>query len=487
MDNQAVTVTGPTAIAGNGNRLSVTPGSFAVAVAGDANRIEGGTGPNAYNVVGNNNVLVMGSAAALAQLSGFRNQLFAGDGALTAVLSGFEFSANAGLGALYVKADAGGGTIRVNGANVNANAYLIRGTDNNLYTSPGNDTVGLSGSGSVFGDGGIDTFSFLTGSVTGPGPTIQGFTPGQDNIAVLVNWERGPGGGMTDLGLSPMSFLSAAQFEQGAAPTRASTRFTYDPATGRLRFTPQGAASGENYAVATLPAGLSLQAGNLYIANQYAYGAPTQTLLDGLSAVYPTAVNPEPGAVAPVRFAVTDTTIGFASSVERGQVLVNDPNNLRAQFIYNGNDVLAIAAQTGENVFIKSNSTARVSALAGNAGNDVLDGGLGSTFLRGGAGRDFFFTDARQSQFVWTTVQDFQASEVVTLWGFQQGVNTYSLLPSAGAAGNEGVSLESTTNGALTRVTLTGKTIDDFTSGRIVVSYGQAANGSYLALNNVGA
>lgn len=485
MDNQDITVTANTAVAGNSNRLSVTPGSYAIAVAGSGNSISGGTGPNAYNVIGDDNALTAGADTAITQVSGNRNQISTSGTALSATLNGDRFTLTAGLGSLYVKGSMTNSTFLVNNGNTNSNAYVVPGFANVLYNSQGNDTIAISDEAFVLGGGGTDTFAFRAGVNTGNGPRIDDFTVGQDNIAILVNWAGGAG--MTDLGLSPMAFLTAAQFEQGAAPTRASTRFTYDPATGRLRFTPSGSGTGESQSVATLPAGLNLQAGNLYIANQYAYGAPTQTQLDGLSAVYSTAVNPEPSAVAPVRFAVTDTTINFASSVERGQVLVNDPNALTAQFIYNGNDVLAIASQTAENVFIKSNSSARVSAIAGGGGNDVLDGGLGSTFLRGGAGRDFFFTDARQSQFVWTTVQDFQPSEVVTLWGFQQGVNSFSLLPSAGAAGNEGVSLESTINGALTRVTLTGKTVDDFNSGRIVVSYGQAANGSYLAINDISA
>ncbi len=485
MDNQDITVTGNTAVAGNNNRLTVTPGSYAIAVAGSANSINGGTGPNAYNVIGDDNGVTAGSSAALVQISGSRDQLSANGPSLTATLNGDRFTVTAGQGVLYVKGSMTNSTFLVNSGNSNSNAYVIPGFGNILYNSQGNDTIAISDEAFVFGGGGADTFAFRAGVNTGNGPTLDSFTVGQDNIAILVNWAGGAG--MTDLGLSPMSFLTAAQFEQAAAPTRASTRFIYDPASGKLQFTPSGSGTGERQSVATLPTGLNLQASNLYIANQYAYGAPSQTQLDGLSAVYPTAVNPEPSAVAPVRFAVTDTTINFASSVERGQVLVNDPNNLAAQFIYNGNDVLAVASQTAENVFIKSNSTARVSALAGNAGNDVLDGGLGSTFLRGGGGRDFFFTDARQSQFVWTTVQDIQPTEVVTLWGFQQGVNSYSLLASAGAAGNEGVSLESTINGALTRVTLTGKTIDDFNSGRIVVSYGQAANGTYLAINDISA
>lgn len=484
-DNQDITVTGSTGIAGNGNRISVTPGSYGIGVAGNGNSISGGTGPNAYDLVGNGNALTTGTSAALVVARGSGNQISAAGPALTANLTGDRFTLTTGLGTVYVRASTTSSTFQPDTGNANANAFVIPGFGNVLINSQGNDTVGVSDEAFVLGGNGADTFAFRAGVNTGNGPILDSFTLGQDNIAILVNWAGGLG--MTDLGLSPMSFLTAAQFEQGAAPTRASTRFTYDPATGRLRFTPSGSGTGESQSVATLPTGLNLQANNLYIANQYAYGAPTQTLLDGLSAVYPTAVNPEPSAVAPVRFAVTDTTINFASSVERGQVLVNDPNALAAQFIYSGNNVLAIASQTAENVFIKSNSGARVSALAGNAGNDVLDGGLGSTFLRGGGGRDFFFTDARQSAFVWTTVQDFQASEVVTLWGFQQGVNSFSLLPSAGAAGNEGVSLESTIGGALTRVTLTGKTIDDFNSGRIVVSYGQAANGTYLAINNISA
>lgn len=66
-------------------------------------------------------------------------------------------------------------------------------------------------------------------------------------------------------------------------------------------------------------------------------------------------------------------------------------------------------------------------------------------------------------------------------------MNSYTLLPNEGAAGNLGVTLESSIGGALARVTLVGKTVDDFNAGRIVVSYGQAADGTYLALNNVSA
>lgn len=131
--------------------------------------------------------------------------------------------------------------------------------------------------------------------------------------------------------------------------------------------------------------------------------------------------------------------------------LVNDPNGLAAQFIYNG--------------------------------ADVLDGGLGSVFLTGGTGRDFFFTDARQFQFVWSTVTDFSAREIVTLWGFQQGRDSFTILPREGGAGYEGVTLETTINGAnpaIARVTLSGRTQADF-----VISYGEAGDGKYLAINSV--
>ena len=111
----------------------------------------------------------------------------------------------------------------------------------------------------------------------------------------------------------------------------------------------------------------------------------------------------------------------------------------------------------------------------------MLDGGLGSVFITGGAGRDFFFTDARQSQFVWTTVTDFQAREIVTLYGFQQGRDSYQVLAEPqGAAGYQGVTLEANVGGAIARVTLSGRVASDF-----VVSFGQSGGNDYLAINSI--
>ena len=267
------------------------------------------------------------------------------------------------------------------GDNTQRNAYILAGAANVLLGSTGDDTIAISSDSSISNNSnGTDTYVLRAGD-PGTGPRIAGFVPGQDNLAILVN--PASGHGLTDLGLAPISFLTAAQFEASSATANLpSTRFLYDPATGALRFSPQGSL-GPTYGVAQLPRNLALQASQIFIANQFVYGAPTQTALDVTPARsgFVTAVNPEGNSAPAARFAVTDTGTGLASAAEPGQALTNDPNGLAAQFVYNGANVVAVATQTAENVFVKAISTARSSALAGGAGNDVLDGGLGSVFL----------------------------------------------------------------------------------------------------------
>ena len=475
-------------ITGNNNLPYTIPnGVLTVTVNGNVNNISGGTGPNVYNIVGDSNAVTTGSALSTVTYTDTNptatsgSSLNVGDGGLDTVLNGRRFSVTSGLGQVYLRGNFTDSTITVRNDNTQSNAFVLGQSGNVLNGSQGNDTIAISSDASIsINSDGIDTYVITAGNA-GLGPRLNVFTPGQDNLAILLN--PASGFGLSDLGLAPASFLSASQFEAASATSNLpSTRFLYDPATGDLKFSPQGSL-GPTYGVARLPAGLTLQAGQIFIANQFVYGAPTQYVLDvsPTRSGFTTAVNPEGNGAPVARFAVTDTGTGLASSAEPGQALVNDPNGLAAQFVYNGANVIAVATQTAENVFVKSTSTARSSALAGGAGNDVLDGGLGSVFVTGGAGRDFFFTDARQSQFVWTTVTDFSAAEIVTLYGFVQGRDSFQVLAQPqGAAGYQGVTLEANVNGAIARVTLSGRAASDF-----VVSYGQNGGGDYLAINSV--
>lgn len=483
----AVDAAGNAAITGDNQTYIVPPGSKTITASGNGNTVREGTGPNTYNITGDRNALTTGTGPSVVNFTdtdptvGSTSGLSTGDGGLIATLNGSGFSVTTGLGQVFVRGGYSDSSVLVRGDNVQRNAYILAGAANVLLSGAGDDTIAISSDSSISNNSnGTDTYVLRAGD-PGTGPRIAGFVPGQDNLAILVNPASGLG--LTDLGLAPISFLTAAQFEASSATANLpSTRFLYDPATGALRFSPQGSL-GPTYGVAQLPRNLALQASQIFIANQFVYGAPTQTALDVTPARsgFVTAVNPEGNGAPAARFAVTDTGTGLASAAEPGQALANDPNGLAAQFVYNGANVVAVATQTAENVFVKSISAARSSALAGGAGNDVLDGGLGSVFLTGGAGRDFFFTDARQSAFVWTTVTDFQAGEIVTLYGFQQGRDSFQVLPQPqGAAGFQGVTLEANVNGAIARVTLSGRVATDF-----VVSFGQNGGGNYLAVNSV--
>ena len=482
----AVDAAGNATITGDNQTYIVPAGSRTITVAGNRNEVREGTGPNTYTITGDGNAITTGTGPSVVNFTDTDptadtpSSLSAVDGGLIATLNGSRFNVIAGRGQVFVRGNYTDSSIFVSDDNTQRNAYIL-GTANVLVGSAGDDTVAISGDFSISNNSnGTDTYVLRAGD-PGTGPRIAGFVPGQDNLAILVNPASGLG--LTDLGLAPISFLTAAQFEASSATANLpSTRFLYDPATGALRFSPQGSL-GPTYGVAQLPRNLALQANQIFIANQFVYGTPTQTALDVTPARsgFVTAVNPEGNGAPTPRFAVTDTGTGLASAAEPGQALANDPNGLAAQFIYNGANVVAVATQTAENVFVKSISTARSSALAGGAGNDVLDGGLGSVFLTGGAGRDFFFTDARQSAFVWTTVTDFQAGEIVTLYGFQQGRDAFQVLPQPqGAAGFQGVTLEANVNGAIARVTLSGRVATDF-----VVSFGQNGGGNYLAVNSL--
>ena len=478
---------GNATITGDNGTYSIPNGALTVTVNGSVNTISGGTGTNTYNLVGDANALTTGSAFSNVTYTDTNptlqtpSSLNVGDGGLNTVLNGRRFSVTSGLGQVYLRGDFTDSTITVRSDNLQSNAYVLGRSGNVLQGGQGNDTIAISSDSSIsINSDGIDTYIISAGNA-GLGPRLNAFTPGQDNLAILLN--PASGFGLSDLGLAPASFLSASQFEGASATSNlASTRFLYDPATGELKFSPQGSL-GPTYGVARLPAGLTLQANQIFIANQFVYGAPTQYVLDvtPTRSGFTTAINPEGNGAPVARFAVTDTGTNLASSAEPGQVLVNDPNGLAAQFVYNGANVIAVATQTTENVFVKSISTAGSSALAGGAGNDVLDGGLGSVFLTGGAGRDFFFTDARQSAFVWTTVTDFSAAEIVTLYGFVQGRDSFQVLAQPqGAAGYQGITLEANVNGTIARVTLSGRAAGDF-----VVSYGQNGGGDYLAINSV--
>ena len=66
---------------------------------------------------------------------------------------------------------------------------------------------------------------------------------------------------------------------------------------------------------------------------------------------------------------------------------------LQSQFIYDGTDPLAIAAQT-PNIFIKN--VAGSAAVQLLSGQNVVDAGHGSNFLISGTGQDVFYLDDRQ-------------------------------------------------------------------------------------------
>jgi Ca2+-binding RTX toxin-like protein len=129
----------------------------------------------------------------------------------------------------------------------------------------------------------------------------------------------------------------------------------------------------------------------------------------------------------------------------------------------NGNDIVVGSAN---NDFM--NLLDGVDAADGGLGDDVLDGGLGSNFLTGGAGNDTFFSDGRSGGITWSTITDFVSApnfsgDTVNIWGWNAGTSQLLLQQeNAGADGFTGATFHYDLNGDNTidtSITFSGLTL----------------------------
>jgi len=469
---------------GDSNTFTVSSGGWTAAVYGQKNQIG-----SVSNSSGTNTYVLSSTAAAFNQA----NFITTGNGGSVISITGDWTNITVPTAQTVRAAIAGSNTtIQTNdgtasvvafGDNTNIlggngpDTFLLSGQASQVSLGNGPSAVGLQGNGGlVSGGNGGATLAFLAGSAASA-PTINAFNPSQGHLSVLLS--TGYSAGLTDTGLSPQAFLSASQFEEGAAPTQASTRFLYNPSSGLLSYTPFGSASSASVGVATLPGGLTLNGSNIFISNRYVFDAPVQNALDSLPAAWG-VTDPLPTAANAVNFTAKDTTTGVNSS-EPGRAYSGPVSYLTQQITYGGAQNVNFTAQTN-NVFMKSGSG--TDALRALSGQNVLDGGTGSNFLVGGSGNDTFFTDARTSDFVWNTVVNFHPGEMITLYGFVAGQSSYSFAASEGATGYQGVTLNADIagNGQVTaKVTLAGLSMADL--GHLSISSGN--NGvSYLAISN---
>lgn len=145
-----------------------------------------------------------------------------------------------------------------------------------------------------------------------------------------------------------------------------------------------------------------------------------------------------------------------------------------------GNDVVVGSVV---NDFI--NTTGGTDGINAGWGDDIVDGGLGSNFMTGGLGYDRFFVDGRgadgaATRSAWSTVTDFEDGlENVTLWGWQAGTSTYSVI-TGGAAGYEGATVHADLNadGVIdASLTLTGRS-----AAQVDVSFGSVGADGYMLI-----
>ena len=186
----------------------------------------------------------------------------------------------------------------------------------------------------------------------------------------------------------------------------------------------------------------------------------------------------------------------FNASTQKGGVLNMDraasggPDYLQWTYIYSGPDNIAVTTDAA-NVFIHTGSGS--DAITVSSGQNVLDGGSGSNFLTGGTGLDTFFTDARNTASVWTTIRNFHKGDAATLWGFDPAVSTWWWQDDvSGATGYTGATLRANIvggagregNGVDASITFTGMSMDQ--ARRLVVTTGVERDGPYMYFYNPG-
>ena len=139
---------------------------------------------------------------------------------------------------------------------------------------------------------------------------------------------------------------------------------------------------------------------------------------------------------------------------------------LDLRYVFTGTDGSDAATGTAQNDFI--NLMKGDDAASAGAGDDIVDGGAGNNFLTGGAGRDTFFIDGRFQVPVWSCVTDWEAGEQLAIWGWQQGVSTYSWGEDGGLPGYLGATFYGDLDGnglVETAVTVAGRGVAEMPGG----------------------
>jgi serralysin len=122
--------------------------------------------------------------------------------------------------------------------------------DDVLVGGPGPDELnGGAGSAILTGGGGDDSFIFDVAPVLGGLATITDFAPGVDSLHMSS---------AAFAGIGPAGVLAAAALVIGAAAVGAADRVLYDPATGALRYDPDGSGDAAAIQFAALNPGLAL-------------------------------------------------------------------------------------------------------------------------------------------------------------------------------------------------------------------------------------
>lgn len=171
-------------------------------------------------------------------------------------------------------------------------------------------------------------------------------------------------------------------------------------------------------------------------------------------------------------------------------VASDGPNYLQWQYIWSSSDGVALATSM-PNSFLHGGTGD--DALQVTSGRNVLDGGTGSNYLVGGTGMDTFFTDARGPGVVWSTLANFHAGDVATLWGFTAGVSSYVWeADPSGAPGATGATLRANIVGGGGRdgsgvdasITFAGLSVAQ--AKGLTITAGVEEAGSYLSFRNPG-
>jgi Ca2+-binding RTX toxin-like protein len=134
------------------------------------------------------------------------------------------------------------------------------------------------------------------------------------------------------------------------------------------------------------------------------------------------------------------------------------PLDLRYVFTGTGGSDLATGTELNDFINLKEGDD----AASAHGGDDIVDGGPGNNFLTGGAGRDTFFIDGRFGVPVWSCVTDWEPGEQLAIWGWQQGVSTFSWGEGGGLPGYLGATFHGDLDGnglVETAVTVTGRSV----------------------------